>query len=284
MSTSNDSDCCNREYGQHIVLNHTACCCEKSIEKYTRLTKMVLLKASVPLPATFSLASRYKLNILDQGNIGSCVVNAFAAIMQSLYNVTPSRLYYYFNGRVATGNSPVDDSGLDILQSYPFFQSFGVVPETSWSYNTNMFSVMPPYSLYKNANVISCTFKNVSQTDLAIKSAIFSNGFVMFGFMVYSSFMTNSVASTGIIPTPDTKTETNLGGHCVHLVGWTKINNISYYIIRNSWGLGWGNDGAAAERTTTAFKNNGINGGFAYMPATYVLNPALSFEFLSVSK
>ena len=93
--------------------------------------------------------------------------------------------------------------------------------------------------------------------------------------------MSNSVAQTGIIPVPNTSNETNEGGHCIHLVGWCTFNNVSYYIIRNSWGLGWGNDGSANPKP--GFKNNGRNGGFAYIPTSYVLDNTLAFEFLSVA-
>ena len=92
--------------------------------------------------------------------------------------------------------------------------------------------------------------------------------------------MTNAVAKTGIIPIPNTSTETQEGGHCVHIVGWCKFNNVSYYIIRNSWGLGWGNGGQVIP--VAGFQNNGRNGGFGYMPTTYVLNTNLSSEFLAI--
>ena len=274
----------NREYGKNIVLNHAKSKSQDHITKFESLPKLMAVK-DVIFPPTFSLSSRFSLTVLDQGSIGSCVANSFAAIMKSLHNIMPSRLYYYFNARVATGTSPTYDSGLDLLQAYPIFKSFGIVPEINWRYITTNYSQMPPYSLtYKVANtVIPVTVSNVAQNDAAIKAALYSNNFIIFGIYVYSSFMTRAVASTGIIPMPNTKNESLQGGHCIHIVGWTTYKNTPYYIIQNSWSTGWGNGGAATATAAVPFKNNGKNGGFAYIPTAYVLNPSLAFELLAVT-
>jgi C1A family cysteine protease len=273
----------NREYGKHIVLNHTKSNSQDHIATFESLPKLMADKY-VKFPDKFSLSSRFSLTPLDQGSLGSCVANSFAAIIKSLHNIMPSRLYYYFNARVASGTSPTNDSGLYLLQAYPIFKSFGIVPESNWKYITTNFSKMPPYSLtYKVANtVIPCTISSVAQNDAAIKAALYSNNFIIFGLYVYSSFMTNAVASTGIIPMPNTQTESLQGGHCIHIVGWTTYNNTPYYIIQNSWSTGWGNNGAVTA-ATVPFKNNGKNGGFAYIPTAYVLNPSLAFELLAVT-
>jgi len=31
--------------------------------------------------------------------------------------------------------------------------------------------------------------------------------------------------------------------HCVQLVGWNTASNINYWIVRNSWGVTWGERG-----------------------------------------
>jgi len=273
-----------REYGEHFKLNHKQ---SNSIihknEYNTKLEKHTIKAMPIQIPTYFSLASKYKLNILDQGNLGSCVVNSLCGIIQSVYKITPSRLYYYFNARIGSGTSPTEDSGLDLLQSYPLFQSYGIVPEANWVYNINNFSIMPPLAkTYKIASVAPLIkFENVQQTDANIKSALLANKFIMLGISVYSSFMTASVSSTGIIPMPDTTTETNEGGHCIHIVGWCIYNNIPCYIIRNSWGTSWGNNGNPIP--TPNFINNGSNGGFGYIPQAYITNTELAFELLAVS-
>jgi len=59
---------------------------------------------------------------------------------------------------------------------------------------------------------------------------------------VYESFETDRVAKTGIVPVPK-KGELVLGGHAMLIVGYKKIRQTLYFIVRNSWGTGWGDKG-----------------------------------------
>lgn len=232
----------NREFGHHIQLNHTQCLCKDHIKKHNKELQKTqnnnLLKAiKTVFPSSFSLSKQYSLPIVDQLNLGACVANSYASIIQSLYNKNPSRLYLYFNGRVGTQNNSNEDTGLDLLQAMPIFTSFGIVPEDNWKYNVSKFAVMPPYSTtYRIADTYkSVVSKAIPQTSDDIKTALLAGKFVMFGFLVFPSFMTNAVASTGICPMP-LPNENTIGGHCVHIVGWCTYNNMDYYICRNSWG------------------------------------------------
>ena len=242
------------------------------------------IPAKVVFPTSFSLSSKYTLNVLDQGALGSCVATSYAGIINALYDKNLSRLYSYYNARVGTGNPPNQDTGLDLLQSWPIFRSFGIVPESNWAYITSNYSTIPPFATtYKIADTsIMPTIQSISQTDDSIKTVLNNGSFVTLGIYVYSSFMTPTVARNGIIPMPNTKTERLSGGHCIHIVGWCTYNKTTYYIIRNSWGLGWGNDGNP--NPTKAFVNNGKNGGFAYIPTAYVLNTKIAFELIAIGK
>lgn len=46
------------------------------------------------------------------------------------------------------------------------------------------------------------------------------------------------------MPNPNKSSEMILGGHAVTIIGWddTKFGS-TYYLIQNSWGTGWGNEG-----------------------------------------
>jgi len=275
-----------REFGHHLVLNHKQT--TQPLLHATHIDLAASLPASLP-PTNMDLfeesytlvgATPYPMVVLDQGSLGACVANAFAGITQCLVGTTPSRLYLYFNARVATGNSPTDDTGLDLCQALPILKLYGLPSELIWNYtNLSKFSTFPPWSVYKSSSITtkSIIYTSIPQTDVAIMSSINAKAPILFGMNLYQSFMTNAVAETGIIPSPNTEKEQLEGGHCVSIVGWTVYNNTEYYIIRNSWGTNWGNTGAITHQP-----NNGKNGGFAYIPKTYVLNPSLAFEFYSI--
>ena len=83
----------------------------------------------------------------------------------------------------------------------------------------------------------------------------------VFGFTVYESFESQEVAQTGIVPMPSPG-ESVLGGHCVVAVGYDDTQRT--FIIRNSWGTGWGEQ------------------GYCHMPYEYLISPHLSSDFWTI--
>jgi C1A family cysteine protease len=69
------------------------------------------------------------------------------------------------------------------------------------------------------------------------------------------------VAQTGIVPMPSPQ-EQLLGGHCVVAVGYDDAQQ--RFIVRNSWGEGWG-------------KN-----GYCTMPYAYLTDTDLSSDFWTI--
>ena len=271
----------------NFILNHKPSSCKKYVDEYilkaNEFDTTLLKLSTMSLPSSFSLASKYNLNILDQDALGACVLNSFAGIINSYFQINTSRLYHYYICRVATNNLITDDSGLDLLESIPLLMSYGLVPEELCPYNIKNFSDTPPLVAFKNS-IITNKFNiiPISQTILSIKKSLYDGFFVILGFYVYNSFLLKSTSLNGIIPMPNMSNETIQGGHCCHLIGWCNINNSPYFIMRNSWGKNWGNDGNINPDMT--FINNGENGGFCYIPFEYIINPTLSFELCQISK
>jgi C1A family cysteine protease len=66
-----------------------------------------------------------------------------------------------------------------------------------------------------------------------LKTAIADGKAVIISILVYSSFMTLSVFTTGRVPTPK-KTEVLLGGHAICLTGYDDATSTFSFV--NSWG------------------------------------------------
>ena len=77
---------------------------------------------------------------------------------------------------------------------------------------------------------------SVINTELAIKQAITAtNAPLLAGIPIFENYR-ESRDNGGFFPAPS---GANLGGHAIAIVGWTRDN----WIIKNSWGEGWGDGG-----------------------------------------
>ena len=219
------------------------------------------LKASNTV-TSFSIQTNVK-TVYDQGQLGSCVSNAFAGYinMCTTNRVFISRLLHYYCGRAIQGTSSIDDTGLDIRQAAKIIQQYGACAETMWPYIISQFSVLPPISAFRNSLFFQkYTYSFINQDITTLTSFLYTQKLpILFGFRVYSSFMTGAVASTGVVPMPNVAHETLEGGHCVVMVGFN--NTTSRFTCVNSWGASWGNK------------------GFFTIPYAYVSNPALASDF-----
>ena len=212
----------------------------------------------------------------NQQQLGSCTANAaagaleFDQIKQKLPIFMPSRLFIYYNERVAEGTVS-SDSGASLSESVQALATYGAPPETLWPYNANQFTVKPPANAYTvGAKNKAITYSSVNQDLNSIQSCLASGYPMLLGFTVYDSFESAAVASNGIVPMP-AATEEVLGGHAVLAVGYnagsTTVNGAPprTFIVRNSWGPYWGAK------------------GYFYMPFEYLLDPNLSDDFWQIN-
>lgn len=210
------------------------------------------LKYAAPRHISIALPSRVDLRdqmpaVYDQGNLGSCTGHGTAAILHFLEMkqkkpaiFTPARLAIYYCTRILEG-TVFEDSGASIRNAIKAIARWGFCDENLYPYDISKFKDKIPSSVYgamwhERIN----QYLSVNQDESDIKSVLASGNLVTFGFTVYSSFISNEVAATGIMPMPQIN-ERIQGGHCVTLVGFN--DDTRMFITRNSWGEGWGQKG-----------------------------------------
>jgi C1A family cysteine protease len=218
------------------------------------------------LPTSVDLTSKCP-PVYDQGQLGSCTGNAIAAAIQfeqmkqKLNSFNPSRLFIYYNERVLE-HTVASDSGAQIRDGMKVVAKLGAPPETDWPYDINMFADKPPASAFSDATKNKVTsYQRVTRSLSQFKGCLASGYPFVFGFTVYDSFESTTVAQTGHASMP-LANEQVAGGHAVMAVGYDDQNQ--WFIVRNSWGTTWG-----------------MNGYFT-LPYQYLLETNLSSDFWTV--
>jgi C1A family cysteine protease len=206
--------------------------------------------------------------VYDQGQLGSCTANSiggaiqFDQMKQNLPNqFIPSRLFIYYNERVIE-HTVESDSGAQIRDGIKSVNKQGVCPETEWPYDISKFTDKPGDQCYTDALAHrAVSYQRLVQSLNQMKGCLASGYPFVFGFTVYESFETPEVAQSGHAPMPGPN-EQVLGGHAVMAVGYDDANN--WFIVRNSWGTGWGMQ------------------GYFTLPYAYLLDPNLASDFWTI--
>lgn len=227
--------------------------------------------------------------ILDQGQLGSCTANAIGAAITyamskqgkvAVDNITmgmkppgnpsqptgffsPSRLFIYYNERVME-HSVNSDAGAMLRDGIKSVNRQGAPKETTWPYIIQQFATKPSVNAYKEAmNYQALQYRRLDHLDInQLKQCIYQGFPFVFGFTVYSSFMSRAVAQTGIVPMPQ-QSERLMGGHAVLAVGYDDEKKV--FIVRNSWGDKWGDH------------------GYFYIPYDYITHADLAADFWTIT-
>jgi Papain family cysteine protease len=225
------------------------------------------------LPAKATVEMNLLPAIWDQGATGSCTGHGtaralmFARAKQGLPFLDLSRLFPYYNARVAEGTQG-QDSGAVIADVIAASQRLGDCPYIDLPTEVSLVTVPPTQTAIAAAiQHKALTATRVWGADSAglayhVKHCISQLGLpVVFGFTVYQSFESDAVAKSGIVPMPG-QNEQVLGGHCVVAVGYN--DETQMVECDNSWGDGWG------------------IGGTFQMPYAYIFDSDMADDFHAV--
>ena len=232
--------------------------------------------AAIVIPTSVDLRPQ-DVPVYNQGQLGSCTANAWAGAFQftkkkeKKSDWAPSRLFIYYNERVIEG-TPTTDSGAQLRDGAQTLSTQGTCAESMWLYSDDAtkFAIKPPTNCYTQGLPHKITsYMSIDNTVINnLKSCLASGYTFVFGFTVYESFESQAVASTGVVPMPLPNEEV-LGGHAVEAVGYN--DSMNAFIIRNSWGTGWGIPNSA-----------GIGTGYFWMPYDYITNTNLASDFWTI--
>lgn len=205
--------------------------------------------------------------VYDQGQLGSCTANAIAAAIEfdrtkeNLTDFVPSRLFIYYNERVMEGTVPYD-AGAQIRDGIKSVANIGAPPEADWPYDIAKFADKPPANAYTDAKLDrALRYRRLVNYLQQLQGCLASGFGFVFGFTVYESFESQTVAQTGVMPMP-APSEKKLGGHAVMAVGYDDASRMM--IVRNSWGTEWG------------------KAGYFMMPYEFIIGPNCS-DFWTIS-
>lgn len=202
------------------------------------------IKLVVKLPKRVDLREHCSA-IERQGNLGSCTAQALAGNLEFLDNKIDhtytdlSRLFIYYNERVLMGS--VDyDSGASLRDGIKTLKKEGACEEDMWPYVIKKFDDKPPAECYEAA--LERRIESYHRINsLGEMRACLAEGYpFVFGFTAYESFDTDRVKKTGIVNMPGNN-EVAIGGHAVMAAGYD--DKSARFIVRNSWGSGWGAGG-----------------------------------------
>jgi hypothetical protein len=190
---------------------------------------------------------QYCTAVEDQGQLGSCTANATVGAMEFLYkkrdgqSADLSRLFTYYNSRRIRGTTN-QDTGAYISDATASILAFGVCREDIWPYNINTFANEPSQQAYQEAMMHEAIqYARVDGAEGSVYAL--AAGFpVVFGTRIPERCY-QEAQSTGVFPIPSDEEIMNNqgGGHCMLIVGYDKPKKI--FIVRNSWGQGWGDRG-----------------------------------------
>jgi hypothetical protein len=203
---------------------------------------------------------QYMTKVEDQENTNSCTANAVAGAYEYLvkrymgekaYDV--SRLFIYYNARSLDESEELADEGSVIGLAIEGLKQYGACSEETWPFETDSVNEEPSSEAYEEASEFVIEDTELVPTDLDAWRRCLAEGYpIIFGLSLYNSF--DSHRKKGLVSMPSSA-ESSRGthsGHAMLCVGYSDTDKV--FIVRNSWGHGWGDK------------------GYCYIPYRYIIN------------
>lgn len=182
--------------------------------------------------------------VYNQLQLNSSTSNAITSVIEYLMkihdikNYTPSKLYIYYIGREKS--QIMNDVGAGIRNTLIQINKHGLMKESDYpSNNIDYFNIEPNFKKSIPFN-ISFEKVNCDLDSFKVCLSVFKKP-IIFGYAIYDSFYDKMKwTNDGVMPIPK-ENETLLGLQTNVCVGYS--DKRKSFLIRNSWGKDWKNDG-----------------------------------------
>jgi C1A family cysteine protease len=169
----------------------------------------------------------------------------------------PSKLFMYWNGRVL-GECTDKDDGAELRDVMKSLSKWGVAPDADFPFLLDNLMKRPPEKAYADAQrEIITKYRRIASTVKDVTAVLSQGQPIIFGAETFKNFNNEETYKTGYFKMPQGK---HTGGHCMLIVGIQP----GYVIVRNSWGLEWGDH------------------GYGYFPIDYMENDNLTGDFWTI--
>lgn len=209
-----------------------------------------------PLPESANL-QKYAPSVGDQGKQGSCVAWSSAYAARSILEATRtggSGESVKFSPAFLYNQIGLDGcEGSYIIRAMEFMKQRGAVPYNQFPYTDQSCSKQPTQQQMQDASQFRMRgFNRLSLGDRndvidlrAIKENLSQGAPVVIGMMVGQSYMQDMKGKDLWQPAPGDQQMSGFGGHAQCVVGYDDKKYGGSFLIMNSWGPEWGNNGFA---------------------------------------
>jgi len=194
---------------------------------------------------------KYENSVDNQGPWQTCFQNALTSSMEMMMKQAGhdvgqlSRLQNYYDTRVYQDDVGVD-SGSVSYAALLAAQRIGIAPESLWSYTQANLMPKPSDAVYAAANVKVMSYDNIPMfykvTEIRdwVLDHLSEGKSVIIAMHLRYFFKYQS----GPLAQQDSDGKgVSYGGHAVEIVGWDSNLNGGSYIVKNSYGVNWGDHG-----------------------------------------
>lgn len=196
------------------------------------------------LPSSVDLRSDFP-EIQSQGAQGACTAFSLVSVIEYFLFKTLkkktnlSEAFAYYNARVLRNETNIDGGAtfIDIIQS---IRDNGVCIEELCPYNPNIYTEKPSDEAYLEAEGRKITeAKNVCINVNDVKSALAQGFPVIISARAFDTYLSNR---NGVLRIPtDKELEDTENNHAMVICGYT--DKEGFFIVRNSWGKNFGDQG-----------------------------------------